>query len=215
MKHGALNLIIVLLALLVGVGNINAQDHMTPKTKTQAIGRANFQQAMRKLWEDHITWTRLYIISALADLPDKDQAATRLLQDQTDIGNAIKGFYGDEAGEKLTALLKDHILIAADLIAAAKAGDKAKSDDATTRWNTNADEIASFLSGANPKNWKLSEMKSMMHEHLSATTAEVVARLKKDWEGDVKAYDNVHQQILGMADMLSEGIINQFKTKFN
>src|SRR5687768_1449286 len=75
-----------------------------------------FQQAVRKLWEDHVTWTRVYIIAALAGLPEAEIAAGRLLQNQTEIGNAIKPFYGDEAGDQLTALLNDHILIAADLL---------------------------------------------------------------------------------------------------
>jgi hypothetical protein len=169
---------------------------------------------MRKLWEDHITWTRLYIVNALADLPSKDQTAQRLLQNQIDIGNAVKPFYGDAAGEKLSALLKDHILTAAALIDAAKAGDTAKKEEASKRWYVNADEIASFLSGANPKNWPLPEMKSMMHKHLDLTTAEVVAGLKKDWTADISAYDEVHGQILKMADMLSGGIVKQFPNKF-
>jgi hypothetical protein len=154
-------------------------------------------------------------VSAVADLPDKDATTKRLLQNQTDIGNAIKPFYGDAAGDKLTALLKDHILIAAELIDAARAGDTAKKEDATKRWSANADDIASFLSGANPKNWPLAEMKSMMHEHLEVTTAEVVARLKKDWTADVSAYEKVHEQILKMADMLSSGIIEQFPASFS
>lgn len=184
-------------------------------TTLAASPRTDFQNAMRKLWEDHITWTRLYIVSAVADLPDKDATTKRLLLNQTDIGNAIKPFYGDAAGDKLTALLKDHILIAAELIDAAKAGDAAKKEDATRRWSANADDIASFLSGANPKNWPLAEMKSMMHEHLEVTTAEVVARLKKDWTADISAYEKVHAQILKMADMLSSGIIEQFPARFN
>jgi hypothetical protein len=185
------------------------------QTATAALPATDFRNAMRKLWEDHITWTRLYIVSAVADLPDKDATTKRLLQNQTDIGNAIKPFYGDAAGDKLTALLKDHILIAAELIDAAKAGDTAKKEDATKRWSANADDIASFLSGANPKNWPLAEMKSMMHEHLEVTTAEVVARLKKDWTADVSAYEKVHEQILKMADMLSSGIIEQFPASFS
>jgi hypothetical protein len=185
------------------------------QTATAALPATDFRNAMRKLWEDHITWTRLYIVSAVADLPDKDATTKRLLQNQTDIGNAIKPFYGDAAGDKLTALLKDHILIAAELIDAAKAGDTAKKEDATKRWSANADDIASFLSGANPKNWPLAEMKSMMHEHLEVTTAEVVARLKKDWTADVSAYEKVHEQILKMADMLSSGIIEQFPARFS
>ena len=122
---------------------------------------------MRKLWEDHITWTRLYIVSAVGGLADKDATAQRLLQNQTDIGNAIKPFYGDAAGAKLTALLRDHILVAAELIDAAKAGNKPKQDDATKRWFANADEIAAFLSGANAKNWPLADAKKMMHDHLT------------------------------------------------
>jgi hypothetical protein len=172
------------------------------------------REAMRKLWEDHITWTRLFIISAVADLPDKAATTERLLQNQVDIGNAIKTYYGDAAGEKLTALLKEHIITAAELVAAANAGDTAKMEDTRKRWYANANEIANFLSGANPKAWPPVEMKHMMHEHLDMTTAEVVARLKGDWAGDVKAYENIHGQILQMADMLSEGIISQFPKKF-
>jgi hypothetical protein len=169
---------------------------------------------MRQLWEEHATWTRLYIVDALASLPSKDATTQRLLRNQTDIGNAVKPFYGDAAGDKLTALLKEHILIAAALIDAAKAGDAAKQDDATKRWSANADAIAAFLSGANPGNWPLPEMKSMMHKHLELTTAEVVARLKKDWTADISAYDDVQGQILKMADMLSTGIVKQFPSRF-
>lgn len=173
-----------------------------------------FRNAMRKLWEDHITWTRLFIVSAAADLPDKGPTTDRLLQNQVDIGNAIKPYYGDTAGEKLTALLKEHITTAAELVAAVKANDTAKMADANRRWFANADAIAAFLSGANPKNWPDAEMRQMMHEHLNVTTAEVQARLKGDWAADIAAYESVHEQILRMADMLSAGIINQFPKKF-
>jgi hypothetical protein len=173
-----------------------------------------FQQTVRKLWEDHVTWTRVYIIAILADLPEADAAAQRLLQNQTDIGNAVKPFYGDEAGEQLTALLKDHILIAADLLAAAKASDTTKVEDANQRWYENADEIAAFLSSANPENWPLSEMQTMMKDHLDLTLEEARARLNEDWPGDVAAYDKVHTEILHMADMISDGIIQQFPKEF-
>lgn len=173
-----------------------------------------FRNAMRKLWEDHITWTRVFIISAAADLPDKATATERLLQNQVDIGNAIKPYYGDAAGDKLTALLKEHITTAAEVVAAAKANDTAKMADANKRWLANADAIAAFLSEANPKNWPKADMTKMMHDHLTVTTNEVQARLKGDWAADVRAYDSVHTQILQMADMLSAGIINQFPNKF-
>ena len=173
-----------------------------------------FQQAVRKLWEDHITWTRVYIISALAGLPEAGTAAQRLLQNQVVIGNAIKPFYGDQAGDQLTSLLKEHILTAADLLAAAKTGDNAKFETTKKSWYDNADQIARFLNQANPDNWPLGEMKSMMKAHLDLTLDEATARLNGDWAGDVVAYDKVHAEILEMADMLASGIFQQFPDKF-
>jgi hypothetical protein len=179
-----------------------------------ASGKAEtLQQTMRKLWDDHVVWTRLFIVSTLGGLPDSAATTARLLQNQTDIGNAIKPFYGEAAGTKLTALLKEHILIAADIVKAAKAGDISKLDASKARWTSNADDIAAFLSGANPKNWPAADMKEMMHDHLSLTTSELEARLKKDWIADVAAYDKVDEQIQKMADMLSDGIIKQFPDK--
>lgn len=182
--------------------------------QTGRIDKGQLRSDMRKLWEDHITWTRLYIVAATADLPEKDSTARRLLQNQEDIGNAIKPFYGDAAGAKLTALLKDHILIAVDIVDAAKKSEASKKDDAVRRWSANADEIASFLSGANPGNWPLADMKKMMRDHLDLTTQELVAHLQKNWAADVQAYDRVHDEILRMSDMLSSGITSQFPDRF-
>src|SRR5439155_10092670 len=122
------------------------------------------RSAMRKLWEDHITWTRVFIISAAGDLPDKSAATQRLLQNQVDIGNAIKPYYGAAAGDQLTALLRDHILISADVVAAAKAGDAARLNDQMARWQANADEIGAFLVSANPDHWLAADMKAMMRQ---------------------------------------------------
>jgi hypothetical protein len=179
-----------------------------PSTK-----QSELHAAMRKLWEDHITYTRNYIISALANLPDADAVAQRLLKNQEDIGNAIKPYYGDAGGQKLTALLKDHIMIATEVVKAAKASDSAQLDAAQKKWSANGKEIAAFLSGANP-NWPKGEMESMLQKHLDLTTGEVVGRLKQDWEADIRSYDNGHAHMLMFADMLSDGIEKQFPAKF-
>jgi hypothetical protein len=173
-----------------------------------------FRMDMRKLWEDHITWTRLAIISLEGGTPDTDATVARLLQNQVDIGNAVKPFYGEAAGNALTGLLREHILIAADVIAAAKAGNQTRLADAQARWVANADQIAAALHNLNPRFWPLTELKAEMHMHLDLTTQEAVARLQQDWTGDVAAYDRVHLHILHMADILSEGIIAQFPRRF-
>ena len=208
---------LVALGLLFSLGvSSAAAAKARPATAQETISAKQlaFHDAMRKLWEDHITWTRLFLVSAAANLPDKGATTDRLLQNQVDIGNAIKPFYGAAAGDKLTVLLKTHITIAAEIVSAAKANDTAKVQDASKRWLANADDIASFLSGANPKNWTDADMKQMMHDHLNFTTEEVTAHLKGDWASDITAYDKVHEEILRMADMLSAGIINQFPNQF-
>ena len=164
--------------------------------------------------EDHITWTRLVIVSLVADLPDQGQTTQRLLQNQVDLGDAIKPYYGEAAGQQLSSLLADHILIAAQLLSAAKQGDSVAVAQARAAWYDNADEIATFLSAANPKQWPLDEMKDMMGSHLDLTFDEAVARLEGNYETDIAKYDEVHLQILHMADMLSTGIIVQFPSQF-
>jgi hypothetical protein len=113
-----------------------------------------------------------------------------------------------------TELLEQHIMIAVDLIKAAKGGDKAAQQKADTKWHQNAEEIADFLSKANP-HWPRAMLVDMMNTHLSTTTNEVVARLNKDWEGDVRAFDAVYDHILKMSDTLSDGIVKQFPAKFS
>lgn len=181
---------------------------------TYAHSKADFHDAMRKLWEDHVTWTRLFIVSAAAGLSDKDATTQRLLQNQTDIGNAVAEFYGREAGNKLTGLLKDHILIAADIVTAAKAGDNAKVASSNKKWHDNAAEIATFLHGANPKNWPAATLQTAMKMHLDQTLDEATHQLKGDYTASVKDYERVVEHILGMADVLSDGIIKQFPAKF-
>jgi hypothetical protein len=174
----------------------------------------DFRNDMRKLWEDHITWTRLFIVSDIAQLPDEAATTQRLLQNQTDIGNAIKPFYGDAAGDQLTDLLRVHILTAAELLAAVRAGDDDRVQAALAAWYANADDIAAFLHNANPGSWPLHDMQHMMREHLDLTLNEALDHFNGNYTEDVADYDRVHEHILGFADDLSAGIIRQFPQRF-
>jgi hypothetical protein len=215
-RFGALTLIpataiVAVLAGALATAPSHAEAHGATATRTA------FHDAMRKLWEDHIVWTRQFIVSAATEadnLPDTGPTVDRLLANQADIGNAIKPFYGEAAGDALTALLREHILTAADIIAAAKAGDAAAMKDASDAWYANADEIATFLSQANPRHWPFEEMQAHMKSHLDLTLEEAVARLEGRYADDIAAYDKVHADILEMADMLSDGIILQFPGRF-
>ncbi len=206
-------LIVVAAMALTACGTGPAASHAAQPVVSK-IRATDFQQAMRKLWEDHVTWTRLYIVSVAGGLPDADLTAQRLLQNQTDIGNAIKTFYGEAAGTQLTKLLREHILGAAEVLAAAKAGDQAQTDAASRKWYANGDEIAVFLSNANGKAWPLADMQAGMKMHLDLTLQGAVARLQGRYAEDIRNYDKIHEHILGLADLLSTGLMAQFPERF-
>ena len=195
-------------AIALGVGLCLA-------TSASAHSKSKFHDDMRALWTDHVVWTRLYIVSAAAGLPDAKATADRLLQNQEAIGNAVADFYGRPAADKLTALLKDHITQAAELVGAAKANDQAKVAEVKKRWYANANDIAAFLSQANPKNWPLATLQSMMKTHLDQTLDEATLRLKGDTAAEIKKFDEVVALFLTMADALSGGIEAQFPQKFD
>lgn len=176
--------------------------------------KAAFQDAMQRLWVDHVTWTRLFIVSFVGDLPDLQATTDRLLKNQVDIGDAVKPFYGDAAGNRLTALLEEHILTAADLLIAAKAGDDEAFAEVNEAWYANARAIAGFLHEANPRHWPLADLRQMMRDHLDLTLEEAAAQLGGDYAASVKLYDEVETEILHMADMLSSGLIAQFPQEF-
>jgi hypothetical protein len=215
---GAASLALALGGLGGGGGHALADSHAAPHAAHHAVAvtarKEALDQGMRSLWEQHITWTRMVIVDFAAGAPSLPASEVRLLRNQTDIGNAVAHYYGAAAGHRLTALLRSHILIAVDVLSAAKAGDAPGLARAQARWNRNADQIAAFLASANPRSWPRAEMRSMMRLHLTLTTEEAVARLTGDWAGDVRAFDRVHVQALRMADMLADGIVRQFPARF-
>ena len=110
--------------------------------------------------------------------------------------------------------LRARIRGAAELLAAAKANDSARLEAAKQAWSANGDEIAGFLSNANPRHWPLEEMQTMMRTHLDLTLAEAVDQLQGRYARSIEDYGRAQAEILRMADMLSEGIVSQFPRQF-
>ena len=169
--------------------------------------------ALRKLWADHAIWTRQYIVAFVSGGADAGEAAGRLLKNQEHLGAAIVPYYGQAAGDTLAGLLRQHILIAVDLLNAAKAGDNAEFGKQDQRWSQNAEEIATLLSGANPY-WPRRDVVDLLNLHLKLTKDESVARLGANWAADVSAWDDIFTEIMTVSDTLADGIILQFPERF-
>lgn len=214
-KFFKLTLMCMSLALSLAPISAGAAENNHNHTREQCLSPSMIQLKgdMRKLWIDHAVWTRNYIVSNLAGLLDQDQVLARLLKNQQDIGNAIKPYYGEAAGNKLTELLTAHISIAGKLVNAAKSGNQADLEKYNNEWFKNADDMAKFLSGANP-NWSHIQLKDLLDTYLQLVADDVAARLVKNWEADIIVFDKGEDHIIMLADTLSEGIIKQFPNQF-
>jgi hypothetical protein len=203
-----------LAAVVIGLAlGVPASAPAAPAHRS-AISQQTFRQSMNKLWEEHVAWTRMAIVSFAGGLPDLQATETRLLRNQVDIGDAIKPFYGTAAGNQLTRLLQTHILQAVTVLQAAKAGNTQRLNAAVKAWYANAHQIAAFLAHANPQHWPLAATTMMMDDHLKLTTQEAVDELHGHWAKSVADYDRIETEILGMSSTLSQGIINQFPSRF-
>jgi hypothetical protein len=159
-------------------------------------------------------WSSNYITSATtAGAEAQKQVLTRLLKNQEDIGNAVKPVYGDKAGNKLTNLLKEHVVIAEKIVDAAKSGNEALVNQLNKEWYRNAEEIAAFLSGANPY-LKNEDLKNLLFMHLKLVMDDLSASLAKDWNARIVSIDEGVTHIILMADTISAGVVKQFPDKF-
>lgn len=168
---------------------------------------------MRALWEQHVAWTRMTIISIAANLPDQELVSQRLLRNAKDMGNVLKPLYGNKAANEFSYLIREHLLIAARLVEAAKAGNTSEAASAERAWYENADEIANFLNSINP-NLPAAAVREMFYQHLALTKSEAVARLSGNFAKDIAVYDKIQRQALAMADAITAGIVKQFPQVF-
>ena len=214
MKNQFLKSTVLLMALVLIASPLTteAQENV-PQEQCVSQAACQLKGDIRKLWTDHVMWTRLYIVSTLEGLDDQEKVLARLLENQEDIGNAFKPYYGEAPGNKLTELLKDHILLAGKVVDAAKSGNNANFERYNKEWYKNADDIADFLSKANP-NLPNEELKEFLEMHLELITEDVKARLAKDWDSSIIALDKGMDHILKLADTLSNGVVKQFPNKF-
>jgi hypothetical protein len=182
-----------------------------PLTSSYISLRAlSLMNTMRLLWEQHGAWTRMAITSMVFGLPDESLVVERLLRNPQDFVDALRPFYGEVYAKQFGNLLTDHLVIAADLVKASKAGNNEKAENAEIRWYQNALDIALLLSRLNPF-FSYEEWRLMLFEHLALVKTEAVDMLTKEYAKGIETYDKIEIQALGMADMMSSGIMKQFQ----
>ncbi|WP_210364271.1 LysM domain-containing protein [Bacillus sp. REN3] len=182
-------------------------------TKCITSQEVELKSDMRGLWEQHIAWTRMTIISLTFKLPDVDPVVTRLLQNATDMGDVLKPWYGNELGDMYASLIREHLTLAAELVKAALAGNQQAAAEAERKWYANADKISVFLGKINPF-LTVEEVRKMFYKHLDLTKTEAVLMINMDYQKDIQVYDEIQKQAIGMSDAITDAIVKQFQTKF-
>lgn len=188
---------------------ISGQPISMDVSKTEQI----LSNHMRLLWEQHVYWTLLFIQGATFDLPNAELITNRLLRNPKDFEKILIPIYGEAIAAEFFKLFTEHLTIAAELVAAAKAGNNAAATNAEKRWYENADQIAVFLSDINPY-WSAQEWQKMLYDHLAMTKNEAVYYLTQKYAESIKEFDNIEKQALAMADMMTQGIVKQFPEYF-
>ena len=178
-----------------------------------SINKVHLLEQMNLVWEQHIMWTRMLLISIAENLKDLDATEARLLQNPRDIANIFKIYYGDDIANQIQKLLTEHLTIGKNLIVALKNGNKEEAARLNTNWYRNADEMAEAFSRINPF-YPKEEVRRMLYEHLRLTTNEVNARLSGKYAEDINAYDLIQKEILMMSHFFVDGIVKQFPNLF-
>ncbi|WP_254124824.1 acetylglutamate kinase [Neobacillus sp. 114] len=188
---------------------------MNPWFNTDGVSEREdrLKSSMRMVWEQHVFWTRLVINSIAFNLPDLAANTARLLRNATDMGNLLKPFYGNKIAAQFANLIREHLVIAAELVTAAKAGNQKAVADARRRWYANGAEIAEFLSKINPFISR-KEFQEMFFEHLALTEREAVLILQQNFKESIAVFDKIELEALEMADTITFAIVKQFPRKF-
>ncbi len=174
----------------------------------------DFKSMNRLLWMEHVNWTRMTIMGIVFGLADLQFVQYRLLKNATDMGKCIRPYYSDQIADRYAALIKEHLVLAAELVTAAVKGDTKTADEKEKEWYRNSDDIASFWSSVNPYLEK-EEVREMFYTHLALTKLEAVCMIQKNYKVDIEVFDKIEEEALEMADMISGGIIMQFPHMFH
>lgn len=167
------------------------------------------KEKMREIWEQHVFWTRLLIVSIIDRLNDEHETTSRLLRNANDMADLYRTYYGNEVASIIAKLMNEHLVIAANLVHAIISNNTNEVNNLNASWYKNADEIASSLNSINP-NYDQATLRQMLYTHLDLTKEEVTNRINLNYKKEIEVFDEVEKEALMMADYFTEGIYKQF-----
>lgn len=182
----------------------------THNHRTEPRSKTDPSLTFRRLWTEQVLWTRLFLISAAADMEDLHAVTVRLFRNPADFGTELQKFYGREKAGNVARLMTDHLILLAQLAENRKREEEEAAGETRKKWFDCAGQLASYFAEINPY-WNQRDWQSMLYSHLKATEEQAVRRLRHQYSADVALYDRIQSQALEMADAMSRGILRQFE----
>jgi len=215
-KHSVMA-ISILAAFLAPAAPVLAQ-HAEHVTVAQAPGAAKVSEtgaALRDLWVGHIFWVRNVVVDTLAGNKQAAAASEKaVVANARQIAAAIEPYYGKEAADKLFGLLAGHYGAVKEYAEATAAGSKGKQDAAFKRLAANANEIARFLSGANP-NLPYDSLNGLLLAHGGHHIQEIQQLKGKQYAEEAQTWEAMKKHMYVIADALAGAIAKQFPKQFS
>lgn len=213
MLKNMFKMVLVLTAVTLVVASpsfAKSKIHMS-KEAPKAV---ELREDLRDLWVGHVFWVRnVVLMTNLGDAAAAKVAEEMAVKNARAIADAIIPFYGQPAADKLFGLLAGHYGAVKEYMTVCYANDKEGKDAAVVKIKKNAEEIATFLSSANP-NWPKAALVSLLFAHGAHHVAQIDAFAEKNYTAEAQAWDAMIKNVNTIADALGKGIVKQFPKKF-
>lgn len=202
-------------AVAVGLATPILANNLQLAAATPAAGKvAETRAALRDLWVAHIFWVRGVVFATLAKNGSAATAAEQaVVANAKDIADAIAPFYGQPASEKLFSLLAGHYGAIKEYLEAAVKKDAAAESKATDHLTANAQEIAGFLSGANP-NLPKETLEELLLAHGAHHLQQIQEVQAGQYDKEAATWSAMKGHIYVIADALTDALAKQFPDKF-
>ena len=186
-----------------GTGNPGSNNE-TESEREDSILRLN--EDMRLAWLNHVYWTRMYLMSAVADNADQQAVEERLLETADEITDVFARYLPIATTRQLRNLLTEHIEIGGQIIQALKAKNMTDYDALVQEWYRNANQMATLFANHNPY-FESRETRNMLLNHLDLTREEIEHQVNGEYEQSIDVFRDVEQQALAMADYFARGLL--------
>jgi len=184
-----------------------------PASSPTTIAAPKLQTTLRTLWHGHVEQTRAYALAVNAGNTKRARKAEAdVVANEKQISDAVAGFYGKAAGDRMLTLLAGHWGAVKQMTDSVKLKDSVGNTRAFEALTANAREIAEFLSGANPYLAK-DAVFGLLAAHGAHHSAQISQIMKGDMKAEASTWRAMQAHMDTIADALIQALAKQFPSK--